>query len=102
MKNTIVLGLCLVTTVSVFSVKNTKSNEIGLGDAKIVMANNDLNANKRVSNLPTITLIDVASLKVPQRVIDYMLEVYVLEGSVENILSNIEVQDEIDSKMKTL
>jgi hypothetical protein len=109
MKKIIVLGLCLVTTVSVFSVRDTKSNEVALGSAKIVALNEQNGNNKITSAIPT-TLTHVNWAKI----LDQMIWISAVDGktdsrcpyyvgdTVEKSLSNVELQDEIDSKLKTL
>lgn len=117
MKKMMICGLCLITTATVCLVKNTRKNEDNLGVAKVVMAKNEIQAYQSMIPVPT-TLVNITAL-VSRRIIDLeetapKIQVQIsaetdgrtswwLNGeTVERILSNVELKDEMDSKLKTL
>jgi hypothetical protein len=104
MKKMIVLGLCLATSVSVFSVKNTNANESNLGVATVVVGNNKMVAYEDIEAAATAKLATKVwnkSCKEIARAAAYAVADWLL-GMDEASVASVELQDEINSKLKTL
>jgi hypothetical protein len=100
MKKNIVLGICLLTTVSVFAVRHTNNNEHFLGDASLVKNQKLMAYEANVGSTTALLSAKVVKL------VDYWIKeqqlIWVVDGSVEQVVADARLEDEISSKLKTL
>jgi hypothetical protein len=106
MKKSIVLGLCLATAVSVFSVKNTSSNESNLGVATVVTTNTNLVAYDDAEYAAGLGKLAVKvwnkSCKEVARAAAYAVADAILGMLEVEAVANVEIQDEMQSKLSAL
>jgi hypothetical protein len=107
MKKVFVLGLCLATSVTVLSLKDTNSNGKNLGVATVVVNNQNLIAYEDAEAASTAALAKLAvkawnkSCKEVARYVVYEVIDWI-SGISEESVANVELNDEMNSKLKTL
>jgi|JI71714CRNA_FD_contig_31_3831347_length_975_multi_10_in_0_out_0_2 hypothetical protein len=107
MKKTLVLGLCLATTITVFSTKTTTTNERNLGVATVIVNNQNAVAYEDAEAISTAAVARVAvqvwnkTCKEVARWAAYEVAEW-LVGYNEATVASVHVEDEMNSKLKAL
>lgn len=107
MKKTLVLGLCLATTITVFSTKTTTTNERNLGVATVIVNNQNAVAYEEAEAISTAAAAKLAvkvwnkTCKEAARWVVYEVVDWI-SGYTEATVASVHLQDEMNSKLKAL